>query len=398
MHLGSRIHLAENNPSELLFLRSYDSPSYSGCRSVQSIMRPVQAHPAPEPVLIDGADYRPVRMGIVGANFGAGVARLLADGNEFVELAGICDIDTAKTERLASELDVAAYGRIENLLEDPSIDAVGLYTPPSGRAKLVQQVLQSGRHVMTTKPFELEVRAARAVLDLAAERHLTVHLNSPGAVPAQDIAQIKAWVNEYRLGQPIALRAETWCNYREQANNTWYDDPALCPVAPIFRLGIYFLNDFASLLGPPKTVHVLQTRIFTGRPTADNAQVAIEFESGALATIFASFCIGDGSPWPDKVALSYERGCIYRWMERGQSPHMAGDRAVTELHYDGKTAGRAVTQPGAYAGWYDWKSFHHAIRGIGLVPKQNPDAILYGLRLLDAIYRAASSGVPERVL
>ena len=52
------------------------------------------------------------------------------------------------------------------------------------------------------------------------------------------------------------------------------------------------------------------------RPTADNAQIAIEFENGALANVFASFCVGDGRPWPDEVTLNYERGTIQRCIER----------------------------------------------------------------------------------
>ena len=343
-------------------------------------------------------ELRPVRMAILGTNFGAGIARGLARGNAYVKVAGICDLDFTKASQLAAELGVPAYATLSDLLEDSAVEAVGLYTPPTGRAKLVGQVLRAGRHVMTTKPFELDVAAAAEALELATARRLTLHLNSPRPVDSEDIAQIKAWITEYDLGRPIGMRAETWSSYREQATGTWQDDPALCPAAPIFRLGIYFLNDFAPLLGNPKMVHVMQTRIFTGRPTADNAQLAIEFENGSLANIFASFCIGDGKPWPDKVTLNYERGCIYRWIERvSSSLDMAGDHAVTELHHEGKARARATTQPGAYAGWYDWKSFHDAIRGIGNVPMQNPAAVLFGVRLLDAMRRAAISGLPERV-
>ena len=63
----------------------------------------------------------------------------------------------------------------------------------------------------------------------AAERRLAVHMNSPAPVPAADIAQIKIWEDKYRLGAPIAMRAATWANYREQPTGSWYDDPGAVP-------------------------------------------------------------------------------------------------------------------------------------------------------------------------
>lgn len=339
----------------------------------------------------------PVRLAIVGVNFGAGVARTMARENRFMRVAGICDMDAAKAGALASELGVPSHTSLSSVLEDPDVEAVALFTPPAGRARLIHQVLQSGRHVITTKPFEFDSAAAAAVLDEARSRGLAVHMNSPAPVHASDIAKIKEWHAVHDLGAPIAMRASTWANYRETANGTWYDDPVRCPAAPICRLGIYFLNDFAALLGSPVRVHVMQSRIFTGRPTADNAQLTIEFGNGALATVFASFCIGDGKPWPDIVTLNYERGTIQRRIERTGDRNMGADHAVVELIAPGISETPFHTAPGEYAGWYDWQAFHDAIRGVRDVPLQNPEQVLYGVRLLEAMSRSAASGLPEPV-
>ena len=340
----------------------------------------------------------PVRLAIVGVNFGAGIARTLAKENRFIQIATVCDADEEKAKRLGEELGVPAHGTLEGVLNETAVEAVALFTPPSGRANLVGQALQRGRHVITTKPFELDYAAAEAVLNEARRRNLVIHMNSPAPVHSDDIAKIKSWQAEHNLGLPIAMRAATWANYRESPNGSWYDDPARCPAAPICRLGVYFLNDFAALLGEPVRVHVMQSRIFTGRPTSDNAQISIEFKSGALAAVFASFCIGDGKPWPDFVTLNYERGTIHRWMERTGNSNMGMDYAVLELQAPDIQAPRFATRPGAFAGWYDWKAFHDAIRGINNVPLQNAGEILFGVRLLAAMSRSAASGLPETVM
>ena len=336
-----------------------------------------------------------VRMAIVGVNFGYGIARDLAGENQYVKLAGICDLNVEKGMKAAADFGVPFYADIESVLRDESIEAVGIFTPPVGRARLIQEVLNAGRHVMTTKPFEFDLAAAQAVLDEAARRGLAIHLNSPAALPAQDIVQIKEWVEAHDLGRPVGMRAETWCSYKEQSDGSWYDDPARCPAAPITRLGIYFLNDFAALLGTPGRVHVMQTRVRTERRTADNAQLSIEYTNGALANIFASFCIDDGAPYPDSVTLNFERGNIRRRIERKSGGSMKADVAVLDLQKRGVTVPPVRTEPGGFAGWYAWGAFRDAIRGVNGAPLQNAEQILFGVRLLNAMTRSAASGLPE---
>lgn len=340
---------------------------------------------------------RPVRLAVVGANFGAGIARTLHREQRFMEVTAVCDADQARADELGAELRVPAHHCLEAVLADRDVEAVALFTPPVGRAKLIGRILAAGRHVITTKPFEVDCEAAAEVLWDAAERRLAVHMNSPAPVLSADIEQIKIWEDKYRLGAPIAMRAATWADYREHPTGSWYDDPERCPAAPILRLGIYFLNDFAALLGTPSRVFVSQSRIFTARPTADNAQIAIEFENGALANVFASFCVGDGRPWPDEVTLNYERGTIQRCIERTGSRDMSGDRALLELQAPEIDTVRFRTQPGAFAGWYNWEAFHDAVRGLNDVPLQNASQVLYGVRLIDAMSRSAMSGLPEAV-
>ena len=342
-------------------------------------------------------ETRPVRMAVVGANFGAGIARHLHQGNHFAQVSAVCDADGARADALGAELGVPAHHCLEAVLADPAVEAVALFTPPIARAKLIARILAAGRHVITTKPFETDLAAAADVLDDAQRRGLAVHMNSPAPVPAADIAQIKAWEDEYRLGTPIAMRAATWANYRERPTGSWYDDPEHCPAAPILRLGVYFLNDFAALLGTPTRVFVSQSRIFTARPTADNAQLSIEFESGALASVFASFCVDDGRPWSDEVTINYERGTIRRRVERTGARDMSGDHAVLELQRPGADVVSFHTPPGGFAGWYDWKTFHDAVRGLNDAPLQNAAEVLYGIRLLDAMRRSAVGGRPEAV-
>ncbi len=339
----------------------------------------------------------PIRLGLLGLNFGEGIARRIAQSVDCLKVVAVCDLDQAKLQRVAGELGVKAYDDLDAMLADPEIEAVALFTGPAGRARLISKVLYTGRHVLTTKPFELDATEAERVLHQARERGLVVHLNAPAPEPAEDVAIIQNWMGQYDLGRPLAFHAKTWSNYREQPTGTWYDDPEKCAAAPILRLGVYFLNEFASFMGKPRSVHVVQSRIFTQRPTADHAHMTIEFENGSIGSVFASFCIEDGHPWRDEINLNFERGTVNRWVERHVESDMSFDYAVAELWKRGAEPLRAQTQPGAFAGWYQWEAFWRAIRRKEGTTEKNVEDILYGVRILQAMRLSALSGRPELV-
>jgi predicted dehydrogenase len=343
------------------------------------------------------AEVGRLRTVIVGANFGAKIARSLARSAPEIAVAGVCDLDNAKAQGLAGELGAPCFPDLEDVLADPEVEAVALFSGPAGRGALVERILRAGKHVMTTKPFELDVGEAARACEAARRTGLALHVNSPAPMAAADMAAIREWTKAGALGRPITLQATTWADYREVADGSWLDDPMRCPAAPLFRLGVYFLGEFAGLLGRPVRLSVQQSRIRTGRPTADTAQLQIEYESGAMANVFASFCVGDGRPWADEVMIAYEGGRIRRWMERTGDSDMSQDRAVVELHRPGEPVVRVKTAPGDFTGWYNWRAFHEAARGRPGSVKLDAEGLLTSVRLLSALTRAARSGAVETV-
>ena len=339
----------------------------------------------------------PVRLGLLGLNFGEKIALKIAESVDCLKIVGVCELDQAKLNRVANGLGVKAYGQLDAMLDDPEIEAIALFTGSAGRGKLVSKILQKGRHVLTTKPFELEVAEAERALKEAKERGLVVHMNSPAPLPSSDVATIQDWIEKYDLGRPLAFHAKTWSNYREQPNRTWYDDPEQCAAAPILRLGVYFLNEFASFMGQPRSVHVVQSRIFTQRPTSDHAHMTIEFENSAIGSVFASFCIEDGHAWRDEITLNFERGTVNRWVKRHTETDMSLDYAVTELWKKGEKTIQSQTEPGAFAGWYQWEAFQRAIRQGEGTTSQYAEKVLYGVRLLEAMRLSAISGQTQPV-
>ena len=343
---------------------------------------------------------RKIPIAMVGLNWGDSIIRdhlLGGPASEFFELAAVCCKEKEKVDECAAAYGVKGYYHLDELLADKSLDAVCLMTGPFDRANLIRKIVEARKHVMTTKPVEVDPVAALEVLNLAKSLGRVVHLNSPTPLPSPDIAQIQRWRDELGLGRPVAVRADIWANYREAADGSWYDDPEKCPVAPIFRLGIYLINDLVRLIGKPESVSVMSSRLFTDRPTPDNAQLSLAFENGTLANIYASFCINDAQWWLSSLTLNYENGTVYR----NVGPAKNGSaREHPELAVVINQEGKPVTHAAIAAAStedYQWDAFHRAILGGCLEGEIAIEDIVAALRVIRAMARAEKSGRIERI-
>jgi len=335
---------------------------------------------------------RPLRMGVVGLNFGRYIINdsVPNQAKGLVEIVKVCDL---VEERLAEFSQYPGTQRFEDLLEDPQIDVIGLFTGPVGRARLVEQCLDAGKDVMTTKPFELDPEEALRVLRKAKALGRVVHMNSPNARPQADLQKLLELRDDGTLGRLTLAISTVWVYYgpTEPAGN-WYDDQRLCPAAPIFRLGIYPLNNLSQLMGPAQSVTVQTTRVETKRPTADNAAMTIVYESGAIATMAASFVVGGKDFYRNSITLCGTKGVAY--LDVGPRPRVPDPKPQLII----STEDRLETlELDSRSGEYDWEFFYDRVTGKVAEDVTRPEDIVESIRIVDAMRRAEVSGKAERV-
>jgi len=339
-----------------------------------------------------------VGIAIVGLNFGRHIINQIVDGeaSEYIELKAVCDIDEEKAKEFSAKYSVPYYTDIDELLKEESILAIGLYTGPSGRASLLEKIIDAGKDVMTTKPFELDCDAALAVLRKADKLGRVIHLNSPGPCLADDLSLVFSWAEKHDLGQAVACQMNVWVRYNEKPDGSWLDDPKRCPVAPVFRLGIYLINDLVSMFGEAEKVTVVSSRLFTGRPTPDQGQLTILFKSGLIATIFASFCIEDGDHYQNGMTLNYERGTIYRNVGPQRLKKAGDSKAELYLvmgnpHEPERRKIVETTIVTGVSGQYQWKNFVRAVNGERDGEVTTPEKVVAGLRIIEAMAEASEN-------
>lgn len=340
----------------------------------------------------------PVRLGIVGlGSFGTRMAQQIQSGEEGdgnLRVVALHDLDGLRTRSLAEDLKATPHPTLTALLSDPNVEAVAVFTEPVGRAELLRKIIRAGKDVMTTKPFETHSHAAQEILDEAESLGRMIHLNSPSPHPAHDIAQILAWQKEHQLGQALACRMEMTCSYRETADGTWYDDPERCPAAPFYRLGIYPLNDMTRFFGAPAQVHAFQSRIFTQRPTSDHVQVSILFQSGAMGSIFCSFCINDDNCYANRMILQFENGTVYRNCGP-RDGHHEFNKSSLELQVPRASIEEPIRRytfkTDDASGSYSWLPFAEAIRGVRPRFYTQAALVVPALKIIEEVKRQQSA-------
>lgn len=334
-----------------------------------------------------------LKIGVVGLRFGLTVIENLmaSDDTEYIELHGVFDLDRKKVENVSSAYQVKAYGSLEEMLEDPEIQAVALYTPPTGRSDLIRQIMDSGRHVITTKPFEADWRKAEEILKLSQEMKKVIHINSPDVIDNALVSGVKAAVKKYDLGRPIGARCDVWVNYNEKPDGSWYDKPDQCPVAPIFRLGIYIINDLIALYGKVKALSTFSSRLVTQRPTVDNSVLSLSFENGVVASIFGSFCVDDGQRYKGPTVLNYERGTFYYGVfPNGELEQK--DLILVHKNDQGETVTERIPLTGSPKGAYLWKQFYQDVQEGRTATDEYIQRVTEGVRVLQAMRRADEQG------
>ena len=341
---------------------------------------------------------RPLNTGLVGLRWGGYVAETLLRGKDqgLFNVTAACDADASLLADFSNRHGLKACGSLDALLQDPDIRVVGLFTSPSGRADLLRRIIRAGKDVMTTKPFELDPIAARNVLEEARSLGRTIHLNSPAPEWPDDLLRIRQWREEFDLGAPVSCRGEMLVSYREEADGRWFDDPRLCPVAPVFRLGIYVINDLSRLFGRVGKVQAMSSRMFTGRPTADNGQISLLFENSALGSIHASFCVENGQHYANSLILNYERGTIWRNVfPVAFDKAAASSRLLLAAARGNEVVTRETEMPGV-SGDYQWATLHAAITKRSSIAMPIDD-IVHGVEIIAAMARAEQSGNAEPV-
>lgn len=96
--------------------------------------------------------------------------------------------------------DALVYNDLDDVFKRDDIDVVDLALHPEPRAVAIEAALMAGKHVLSQKPFAIDLDVAERLVDLAEERGLYLAVNQNGRF-APHVAYTRAAIDQGLLGQ-----------------------------------------------------------------------------------------------------------------------------------------------------------------------------------------------------
>jgi predicted dehydrogenase len=271
-----------------------------------------------------------LRIGIIGCGDVAHRHYLpgLASRGDRVVVAAAADPRPGAAEAVATAVaewspNTAAYVDSAEMLRRESLDAIIDLAPAPLHGKVNRAILEAGVSCYSEKPIASSVGEADTLIDLAARKNV-IFLVAPGSAVTDRVRWLKELTDSGRFGRPtlaVAHHADpgpaAWREYTGDPTPFYREG-----VGPVFDHGVYRLHEMTAVLGPVARVQAMgtiampQRRVrggpLTGRTidvtTPDHVLIHLEFASGALGQLLASFGTpATLAPW---LELHLERGVV----------------------------------------------------------------------------------------
>jgi predicted dehydrogenase len=124
--------------------------------------------------------YRPA-IGLIGCG-GITAHHLTAYRAAGYHVVAFCDVDRARAEdqRAAFYPDADVYADYRDLLKRDDVEVVDIATHPPERVALIEAALTARKHVLSQKPFVLDLDTGERLSELAARQGVQIAVNQNG--------------------------------------------------------------------------------------------------------------------------------------------------------------------------------------------------------------------------
>lgn len=186
-----------------------------------------------------------------------------------IEIAGVFDIDSAKTRQVASEFGVPPAASFEALVEKS--EAVDLVTPTITHYELGQRILESGRDLFVEKPLTSHLEEAQKLIETAERKNRLLFV---GHIERFNPAFEKLLSFH---PQPLFIEVHRLASF----------SPRNLDVDVVLDLMIHDLDLVLKLVkSKPVDVRASLAPVLSAQPDIANARIA--FENGCVANLTAS--------------------------------------------------------------------------------------------------------------
>ena len=243
------------------------------------------AAPAPElPYQPPMPKDRSKRIGLIGAG-GISGAHLEAYRSAGFNVAVICSptLGNAVKRRDAYFPEAEATDDVEATLARSDIDVVDLTPHPAARLPLIETALRNGKHVLSQKPFVLDLADGERLVAIAESRGLVLAVNQNGRF-APHLSWMREAVKAGLVGDVHSCHATLHWDHGWTAGTPFEEIDDLI----LYDFAVHWFDFLASVIGGRAKMVFATTARAAGQKARPPllAEVLISFEGGQSALVF----------------------------------------------------------------------------------------------------------------
>jgi len=211
----------------------------------------------------------PLNVGVIGVgHLGSLHAKMYAQISS-ANLAGVFDVDSQRTQKLAAEFGVKAFSTLDDLLSQ--VEAVSIATTTQTHYEVAIQVIKRGVHLLIEKPITATIEQAKMLTEQAEKAGLKLQVGhierfNPAILALEPYNITPLFIESHRLAQ---------------------FNPRGSDVAVVLDLMIHDIDLILSLV-KSKVTRIDANGIAVISDTPDIANARLQFENGCVANVTGS--------------------------------------------------------------------------------------------------------------
>lgn len=279
-------------------------------------------------------------------------------------------------DKFSSRFGTRTASSLEELLSDSEVEGVIIATSNQSHRPLIEQAASAGKHIFTEKPFTNNVEDGVAAIDASRNAGILLQVGHQRRRTAAK-RRIKQMLEAGELGDvETVVTNQSMPNGFKMPDEAWRWDPDQSPLGSMTSLGVHKIDTIHYLVGPVRSVFAF-TRPGRSRAIDEATILAMELESGALATLTTSFF----TPVINATTVFGTDGAAYSTMGGDRLSYQGrADPGPTEVELE--LIDPVVDQLSAFAG---------SIRGENEV-EVDGEAGLAVIAVMEAAVESAASG------
>jgi len=251
-----------------------------------------------------------IGFGIIGLGVGHSRVKMVVAA-EGARLVAVSDLLPDRRENAEKEFGVPAYEDYRKLLDRKDIDVIGVFTPAGLRREIALDAFDAGKHVILTKPMEVNIARCDDIIRAADEKKRRLVVDFDSRYRRHNRA-IKKAIDDGLFGRirmaEVKLkwhRSQEYYDWNGGWRGTWRLDGG----GSLANQTIHFIDRIQWFMGAPASVFAYVGVFGHEIEAEDQGAAVIKWKNGAYGTI-----VGATTTIPDfeftRVEIHAERGGI----------------------------------------------------------------------------------------